>query len=51
MDYQPPPFFSRFERLADVVGRDAEVADAGRRRWKFYRDHGYAMQHHRLDER
>ena len=47
----PPPFFSRFERLADVVGRDADLADAGRRRWKFYRDRGYAMQHHKLDER
>ena len=48
---EPPPFFSRFERLADVVGRDADLADAGRRRWKFYRDRGYAMQHHKLDER
>ena len=47
---EPPPFFSRFERLADVVGRDADLADAGRRRWKFYRDRGYAMQHHKLDQ-
>ncbi len=48
---EPPPFFSRFERLADVVGRDAMLAEAGRRRWKFYRDHGYAMSHHALDGR
>ena len=47
----PPPFFSRFERLADIVGRDGASADAGRRRWKFYRDRGYAMQHHALDAR
>ena len=46
---EPPPFFSRFERLADIVGRESGAADAGRRRWKFYRDHGYAMQHHALD--
>jgi DNA polymerase-3 subunit chi len=45
---EPPPFFSRFERLADVVGRDPALAEAGRRRWKFYRDHGYAMTHHAL---
>jgi len=48
---EPPPFFSRFERLADVVGRDAALALAGRRRWKFYRDHGYAMAHHAVGER
>jgi DNA polymerase-3 subunit chi len=48
---EPPPFFSRFERLADIVGRDAASAEAGRRRWKFYRDRGYAMQHHALDAR
>ena len=29
---EPPPFFSRFERLADVVGRDPALAEAGRRR-------------------
>ena len=45
----PPPFFSRFERLADVVGGDEASAGAGRRRWKFYRDRGYAMSHHALD--
>lgn len=48
---EPPPFFSRFERLADIVGRDPRSAEAGRRRWKFYRDRGYEMQHHALDER
>ena len=48
---EPPPFFSRFERLADVVGRDQSLADAGRRRWKFYRDRGYEMKHHALEAR
>ena len=48
---EPPPFFSRFERLADIVGREAPLAEAGRRRWKFYRDHGYAMVHHALGAR
>lgn len=47
----PPPFFSRFERLADIVGRDEASAMAGRHRWKYYRDRGYAMQHHALDAR
>jgi DNA polymerase-3 subunit chi len=48
---EPAPFFSRFERLADIVGSDPALADAGRRRWKFYRDRGYAMQHHALEGR
>ena len=48
---EPPPFFSRFERLADLVANDPAAAEAGRRRWKFYRDRGYAMQHHALDAR
>lgn len=48
---EPPPFFSRFERLADIVGRGGARADAGRARWKFYRERGYAMQHHPLEGR
>ena len=31
----PPPFFSRFERLAEIVGVDD--AAAGRERYKYYR--------------
>src|SRR5262245_5680629 len=32
----PPPFFSRFERLAEIVGEGD--AAAGRERYKFYRE-------------
>jgi DNA polymerase III subunit chi len=47
----PPPFFSRFERLAEIVGSNEDDAAAGRLRWKFYRERGYAMRLHDLTER
>jgi DNA polymerase-3 subunit chi len=43
-----PAHFARFERLLELVGRaDAEKA-AGRERYKFYRDRGYAIASHDL---
>jgi DNA polymerase-3 subunit chi len=46
---EPPPFFSRFERLAEIVGDDD--AAAGRERFRFYRERGYELRHHDLRER
>ncbi|MCC7326088.1 MAG: DNA polymerase III subunit chi [Burkholderiales bacterium] len=43
---EPPPFFSRFERLAEIVGTD-DVA-AGRERYRYYRERGYDMRMHDL---
>lgn len=40
----PPPFFSRFTRLAEIVGVDD--AAAGRERYKFYRERGYELRAH-----
>ena len=45
---EPPPFFSRFARLAEVVSVDA--AAAGRVRYKFYRERGYEMRSHDVRE-
>jgi DNA polymerase-3 subunit chi len=39
------PFFSRFERLIEIVGQDADEARLGRERYKFYKDRGYEMRH------
>jgi DNA polymerase-3 subunit chi len=41
-----PAFFSRFERLIEVVAAAPEDVTAGRERWAFYRDRGYALTHH-----
>ena len=48
---QPPPFFSRFERLAEIVSRDEEDLAAGRERWKFYKARGYEIRSHDLSAR
>ena len=38
-------FFSRFERVIEIVGNDAEDSNSGRERFKFYRDRGYELRH------
>jgi DNA polymerase-3 subunit chi len=45
----PPPFFSRFERLAEIVSVDG--AAAARERFRFYRERGYDLRTHNLSER
>jgi DNA polymerase-3 subunit chi len=47
----PPPFFSRFERLAEIVSRDEVERAAGRERWKFYKARGYEIRSYDLSAR
>ena len=44
----PPSFFSRFERLAEIVPADEAQAQAGRERYRFYRERGYELRTHNL---
>ncbi len=46
-----PPFFSRFQRLVEIVSSDDEDRRAARERFKFYRDRGYAIRTHDLSQR
>ena len=39
------PFFSRFERVIEIIGHNAEDSRLGRERFKFYRDRGYELRH------
>ena len=48
LDRKEPEFFSRFERLIEIVGADEEDRAAARARWRFYEDRGYALTHHDL---
>lgn len=41
-----PPFFSRFQRLVEIVGLDDADKAAARERWRFYRERGYALDTH-----
>ena len=43
-----PPFFSRFERVIEVVTPDAPVRDEARERYRYYRDRGYALESHNI---
>ena len=48
LDREQPVFFSRFERMIEVVADEDADLDAGRRRWKFYKDRGYLLSRHDL---
>jgi DNA polymerase-3 subunit chi len=39
------PFFSRFERVIEIISTDAEDSRMGRERYKFYKDRGYELRH------
>jgi DNA polymerase III subunit chi len=42
-----PAQFARFERLIEIVGSEEEELAAGRERFRFYRDRGYAIEMHK----
>ena len=39
------PFFSRFERVIEIVTQDESDAKLGRERYSFYKDRGYELRH------
>jgi DNA polymerase-3 subunit chi len=43
-----PGFFSRFDRVAEVVDDNSEDKQSARERFRFYRDRGYEMETHNL---
>lgn len=43
-----PTFFGRFDRVAEIVVE--ENRDAGRARYRFYRDRGFPLHDHHLDD-
>jgi DNA polymerase-3 subunit chi len=45
------PFFSRFERVIEIVSHDAEDSRLGRERFGFYRERGYEMRHFDLSKK
>jgi len=46
LSLEVPRFFSRFDRLIECVDHDQSVKQAGRERFRYYREHGYPMQTH-----
>ncbi len=43
-----PDFFSRLDRVMEIVGGDASTRASARERFKFYRDRGYDLNSHNL---
>jgi DNA polymerase-3 subunit chi len=43
-----PDFFGRFSRVAELVGPEDADKSAGRERFRYYRDRGYALQTHHI---
>jgi DNA polymerase III subunit chi len=43
-----PAFFSRFERLIEIVDNDPAVKQSGRDHYRYYRDRGYPLNNHNL---
>ncbi len=44
-----PMFFSRFERVVEIVNQEETLRQQARERFKFYRDRGYDLQTHNLN--
>lgn len=40
---QQPLFFSQFQRVAEVIDDNADVKQAGRQRFQFYKERGYEL--------
>ncbi|MGI9259293.1 MAG: DNA polymerase III subunit chi [Gammaproteobacteria bacterium] len=43
-----PEFFSRYDRVAEVIDGDAARREKGRDRFRFYRDRGYELKTHHV---
>jgi len=43
-----PSFFSRFNRVAELVGGDEVQRESARERYRFYKDRGYTLNTHKL---
>ncbi|MFC1772951.1 DNA polymerase III subunit chi [Pseudomonadota bacterium] len=46
-----PLFFSRFERVAELVNKDNTVRQQGRTRYSFYKQRGYPLRSHEIRNR
>ncbi len=43
-----PAFLERFERVCDLVDHDPGLREAGRARFRRYREQGHALKHHQI---
>lgn len=48
LSQETPPQFSRFSRLLEILGTDEPDLESGRQRYRFYKDRGYQLTSHNL---
>lgn len=48
MASQVPDFFSRFERVAEIVPRSESSRDQARTNFRFYQERGYPLKYHKM---
>jgi DNA polymerase III subunit chi len=51
LDDSPPSVFSRFDRLLEIVTADETDLMASRQRYRFYKERGYELVTHDLQQR
>ncbi|MCB1616736.1 MAG: DNA polymerase III subunit chi [Pseudomonadales bacterium] len=44
-----PEFFSRFERVAEIVCQEKGMLETSRLNWKFYQSRGYPLESHKIN--
>jgi len=49
LDHEVPGFFSRFERVIEIVDQDEKIKQKARDRFSFYRDRGYDLNTHNIN--
>ncbi|MBQ74367.1 MAG: DNA polymerase III subunit chi [Gammaproteobacteria bacterium] len=45
-----PDFFSRFDRVAEIVPLGDENRHSARQNYRFYKDRGYSLQYHEIKQ-
>jgi DNA polymerase-3 subunit chi len=45
-----PVFFSRFERVSEIIDNNPQRKETGRERYRFYRDRGYELATHKVGQ-
>lgn len=48
LSHEVPSFFSRFQRVAELVGSGDEERQRSRQAFRFYKDRGYPLDTHQL---
>jgi DNA polymerase-3 subunit chi len=45
LEADTPGYFARFDRLLEIIGEEADEIQAGRQRYRFYKERGYELRH------